>query len=217
MIGALMSRLGPRQRDPIGAMPLNPAKVRSACLLANFVNALGKRPEPIVVELGPATEGNVAFLGEHMACRIFVEDLLEKLPQGDTERRSGAAAPLGYADQSVDGILCWDIFDYLSPSAGQDLADDLARILRPGGALLLYHRTESLSDPRRVKYEIVDEESLRWRICNDARAAPVPGAAEPRGREDVPFAEHRRRHPAEEPDARGAVPQVVRGGQSRLT
>ena len=171
MIGALMSRLGPRQRDPIGAVPLNPAKVRSACLLANFVNALRKRPEPIVVELGPATEGNVAFLGEHVACRIFVEDLLEKLPRGDAEH-DVVPAPLEYANESVDGILCWDIFDYLSPSAGRDLADDLARILRPGGALLLYHRTESMSDPRRVKYEIVDEESLRWRVCNDAVPRP---------------------------------------------
>lgn len=171
MIGALMSRLGPRQRDPIGAMPLNPAKVRSACLLANFVNALRKRPEPIVVELGPATEGNVAFLGEHVACRIFVEDLLEKLPLGDAEH-DVVPAPLEYGNESVDGILCWDIFDYLSPSAGQELADDLARILRPGGALLLYHRTESMLDPRRVKYEIVDEESLRWRVCNDAVPRP---------------------------------------------
>lgn len=171
MIGALMSRLGPRQRDPIGAVPLNPAKVRSACLLANFVNALRKRPEPIVVELGPATEGNVAFLGEHVACRIFVEDLLEKLPLGDAEH-DVVPAPLEYGNESVDGILCWDIFDYLSPSAGQELADDLARILRPGGALLLYHRTESMLDPRRVKYEIVDEESLRWRVCNDAVPRP---------------------------------------------
>ncbi len=171
MIGALMSRLGPRQRDPIGAVPLNPAKVRSACLLANFVNALRKQPEPIVVELGPATEGNVAFLGENVACRIFVEDLLAKLPQGDADH-DVVLPPLEYANESVDGILCWDIFDYLSPSAGQDLADDLARILRPAGALLLYHRTESMSDPRRVKYEIVDEESLRWRVCNDAVPRP---------------------------------------------
>ena len=171
MIGALMSRLGPRQRDPIGAVSLSPAKVRSACLLANFVDALRKRPEPIVVELGPATEGNVAFLGEHVACRIFVEDLLEKLPRGDADD-DVVLPPLEYANESVAGILCWDILDYLSPSAGQDLADDLARILRPGGALLLYHRTESLVDPRRVKYEIVDEESLRWRICNDTVPRP---------------------------------------------
>ena len=216
MIGALMSRLGPRQRDPIGAVPLNPAKVRSACLLAHFVDALRKRPEPIVVELGPATEGNVAFLGEHVACRIFVEDLLDKLPLGEAAH-SVVPPPLQHANESVDGILCWDIFDYLSPSAGQDLADDLARILRPGGALLLYHRTESMSDPapgqvrdrRRGKPPLA---SLQRR-----RAAPVARAPEPRGREAVSFSEHRRRHPVEEPDARGDVPEVVRGGQSRLT
>ena len=173
MIGALMSRLGPRQRDPIGAVSLNAAKVRSACLLASFVDALRKRPEPVVVELGPATEGNVAFLGGHVACRIFVEDLLEKLPQAQGDPDHEVAVPaLEYPDESVDGILCWDIFDYLSPAAGRHLAEDLARILRPGGALLLYHRTESMSDPGRVKYEIVDASKLRWRICNDAVPRP---------------------------------------------
>ena len=173
MIGALMSRLGTRQRGPVSAVPINRAKVRSACLLANFVDALCKRPEPVVVELGPATEGNVAFLGEHVACRIFVEDLLARLSQVQGDTDLDVTLPrLEYADESVDGILCWDIFDYLSPNAGRELADDLARILRPGGALLLYHRTESLSDPRRVKYEIVDESSLRWRICNDALPRP---------------------------------------------
>ena len=173
MIGALMSRLGPRQRDPIGLVSLNRAKVQSACLLASFVGALCKRPEPVVVELGPATEGNVAFLGEHVACRIFVEDLLDKLTQVQGDAGLDVTLPrLEYADESVDGILCWDIFDYLSPSAGRELADDLARILRPGGALLLYHRTESLSDSGRIKYEIVDESSLRWRTCNDAVPRP---------------------------------------------
>ncbi len=173
MIGALMARLGPRRREAVRAVPLNVAKVRTACLLAGFVDALRKRPEPLVVELGPATEGNVAFLGEHVACRIFVEDLLAKLSKarGETDHDL-TLPPLEYADESIDGILCWDIFDYLDPAAAQDLADDLARILRPGGALLLYHRTESMSESRRVKYEIVDESRLRWRICNDAVPRP---------------------------------------------
>ena len=173
MIGALMSRLGPRQRHSIGVVPRTPVKVRSACLLSNFVDALRKRPQPVVVELGPATEGNVAFLGENVACRIHVEDLLAKLSQTQDDADDDAMLPpLEYADESIDGILCWDIFDYLSPSVGQDLADDLARILRPGGAVLLYHRTESLADTRRVKYEIVDETQLRWRVCNDVMPRP---------------------------------------------
>ena len=37
---------------------------------------------------------------------------------------------------SVDGILCWDIFDYVDRPAAQALARHLVRILRPDGALL---------------------------------------------------------------------------------
>lgn len=167
-IGAWMSRLGPRgQRSlRIRTAGANVAKARSACMLASFVATLRGRSEPVVIDLGPASGGNVEFLGEYLACKLFVEDMLEKLPkpQGDA---AGAPPPLRYADGSADGILCWDVFDYLSPAAGRVLAADLVRVLRPTGALLLYHRTEGLSDPRRVSYEIIDENHLRCRFCDD--------------------------------------------------
>ena len=37
--------------------------------------------------------------------------------------------------ESVDGILCWDLFDYLEVSTGRTLAARLTGLLRPGGAL----------------------------------------------------------------------------------
>ena len=44
--------------------------------------------------------------------------------------------------QSVDGVLCWDIFDFLEPAAAKALAREIVRVLRPGrrGDGLLLHQ-----------------------------------------------------------------------------
>ena len=35
------------------------------------------------------------------------------------------------ADASVDGVLCWDIFDFLDVPAAKALAREVVRVLRP--------------------------------------------------------------------------------------
>ena len=53
---------------------------------------------------------------------------------------------------SVDGILCWDLIDYLDRPSAQELAEQLTRVLRPDGALLgvLRHRARPTT-PRYTK------------------------------------------------------------------
>ena len=146
--------------------------VHTTLALAPFVLALQSRSAPLIIDLGPAVGGNVTFLGEHLGCKLVVEDLLESLPpvsdsDDDSDAADVAEEPtprLSDPDASVDGVLCWDVLDYLSPPAGKALADELVRVLRPGGALLLSHGTESLSQPGRVEYEIISETSLRYRL-----------------------------------------------------
>ncbi len=67
------------------------------------------------------------------------------------------------ADGTVDGVLCWDLIDYLERPAAFALARQLTRILRPGGSLLGFFRTAA--DPGRhyTRYTVVDESTLRHR------------------------------------------------------
>ena len=37
------------------------------------------------------------------------------------------------ADASVDGVLCWDVFDYLDKASAVKLAGQLTRLLKPEG------------------------------------------------------------------------------------
>src|SRR5205807_7545998 len=67
------------------------------------------------------------------------------------------------ADGEVDGILCWDLIDYLDRPSAQALATQLTRVLRPDGALLGFFGTAAPQDARYTKFIIVDDVNLRYR------------------------------------------------------
>jgi hypothetical protein len=66
-------------------------------------------------------------------------------------------------DVSIDGVLCWDLFDYIDRAAARALALQLSRVLRPGGALLGFFATARETDLYYTKYTIVDDLQLQRR------------------------------------------------------
>jgi hypothetical protein len=143
--------------------PLYPTKS-----LAAFLKLLQSRENPTLIDLGPVVGSNVTFFGEHLGCRIRVEDVA-----ADIERhfKDGKLAELPkffesrfpQAEGSVDGILCWDVLDFLDRRAGQALAAALTRLLRPDGALLGFFSTAEGRPQVYTKYLVVDGRSLRYR------------------------------------------------------
>jgi hypothetical protein len=117
---------------------------------------------------------NVSFFGEQLGCKIFVEDIFADL---DRHVRTGKTDALPaflktrftQADGAVDGVLCWDLIDYLDRAAAQALADQLTRMLRPDGSLLGFFGTAQPRDMRYTKYIIVDEMNLKHRSYQAAR------------------------------------------------
>jgi hypothetical protein len=136
--------------------------------LKKFLASLTSRESPVLLDLGPTVGSNVAFFGEQLGCKIFVEDIYADL---DRHARAGTleALPeflskrLRQEDASVDGILCWDLVDYLDRASAQALATQLTRVLRPDGALLGFFGTAQSRDTRFTKYIIVDEVNLKHR------------------------------------------------------
>ena len=70
---------------------------------------------------------------------------------------------LGFAPGSVDGILCWDLFDYLGKSSGQLLAGRLARLLKKGGVLYGFFGTTPAELTNYTRYVVEAEDTLRQR------------------------------------------------------
>lgn len=129
------------------------------------------RPMAEVLDLGPAIGPNIAFLGERIECRIHVKDLyadLERHARDDALDRFPeflASALCEYGPESIDAVLCWDIFDYLAPPAADALAGMLMQALRRGGALLALFGGGGTSEPSYTRYVIEDEGHLRYRVA----------------------------------------------------
>ena len=96
-----------------------------------------------MLELGPAIGSNITLLGERFGCKIYVKDLYADLDRHANEAAldrlpeflDGRFAEFG---ESIDAVLCWDVFDYLFPAAARVLAAGLTQALRPRGALLAF-------------------------------------------------------------------------------
>ena len=133
--------------------------------LRKFLASLTSRETPVLMDLGPVVGSNVNFFGERLGCKILLEDLF-----GDLDRHpSTADAPFAeflkgrfkHEAASVDGILCWNFFDFLDPPAAQVLAAELTKMLRPEGSLLAFFTTAGAANTRFSKYVIMDEDSLK--------------------------------------------------------
>jgi hypothetical protein len=167
----LLDRLAPRRTEPDVPQHLSaPADdpVFATKALRKFLTSLTSRELPVLLDLGPVVGSNVSFFGEQLGCKIFVEDIFADL---DRHTRAGKLGELPeflskrfpQADGEVDGILCWDLIDYLDRPAAQQLALQLTRVLRPEGALLGFFGTARPRETRYTKYIIVDEVNLKHR------------------------------------------------------
>jgi hypothetical protein len=125
----------------------------------------------VLLDLGPVVGSNVAFFGERLGCKIIIEDLF-----GDLDRHLRTSASpfaevlsgrLKHDAESVDGILCWNFFDYLDAPAARVLGSALTRLLRPEGSLLGFFTTVPAVDTRFAKYVIVDEDTLKQKPYTD--------------------------------------------------
>jgi hypothetical protein len=134
-----------------------------------FLSAIGQQPgAPVLLDFGPVIGSNVAFFGERLGCKLFIEDLFADY---DRHARAGTLDALPEAigsrfrhgDDSVDGVLCWDFFDYLEKPAALALARQVTRMLRPGGAVMGFFTTAAADRAGFTKYEVVGDASLRHR------------------------------------------------------
>jgi hypothetical protein len=146
--------------------------------LKKFLGALTSRESPVLLDLGPVVGSNVNFFGEQLGCKIFVEDIFADLSRhARDEKLENLPAFLGkrfpQADGAVDGILCWDLIDYMDRPSAQELAGQLTRVLRPGGTLLAFFGTAQPRDTSYTKYIIVDDVNLKYRPYDAARGRQV--------------------------------------------
>jgi len=157
--------------------PAHPTKA-----LGKFLSLLNAHDQPLLVDLGASVGTNITFFGEQLGCKILIEDLAKDIDRHVKEGKLDAlptffAERFRQADASVDGILCWDIFDYLDRRAAEPLARQLTRILRPEGVLLAFFSTSdprSIVQPTYTRHVVLDRANLQYRPYPAARAKLRP-------------------------------------------
>ena len=157
--------------------PAHPTKA-----LSKFLSSLNAKSQPLLLDLGPVVGTNVTFFGEELGCKILVENVFKDIDRHIVEGKveelpAFLSKRFSQADESLDGILCWDIFDYLDWKAAQALARELVRIVRADGAVLAqFSTTESKvpGPPTYTKYVVVDRQTLQYRPYAAARGKQRP-------------------------------------------
>lgn len=171
------------ESSPVAAAPppapaprVEPASTSK--VLPKFLAALAGIEAPVLMDVGPVVGSNIAFFGDHLSCKFFVEDLFAEV---ETHRRKGtedtlplAVTPrLSHAPGSIDGILCWDLFDYLDKKTSQALSARLVSLLKPGGALYGFFGTAPADVDYYTRFVVDAPDQLRLR--------QVPAAPTKRG------------------------------------
>jgi hypothetical protein len=179
-LGGFLSRLGGRRStdpDPGGArsddaLVAAPAPAYTTKALRKFLSTLAGREAPVLLDLGPVIGSNLNFFGESLGCKVFIEDLYadveRHLKNGTiTELPDFIRKRLAHADASIDGVLAWDLVDYLDQPSAHALASELVRVMRADAALLGFFATAAprgeLQVTQYTKYMVLDEQTLRHR------------------------------------------------------
>jgi SAM-dependent methyltransferase len=157
------------------AVPAVADPVFATKALRKFLSALSAHDTPTLLDLAPVVSDNLNFFGDHLGCKVIIEDTYSEVERLAREGRSAEAAQMlagrfAHAPQSVDGILCWDLMDYLDRPAAQTLADELTRLLRPDGVLLAFFGTAPPNGAHYTRYVIADDVTLRYRVYPASRA-----------------------------------------------
>ena len=150
-----------------------PRTSRRCIGLGDFIRGLKNAGDArfSVLDLGPTTPANIAYLTE-LGARVYNQDILRESrnPEYQAKQEDGSleidpekffAENLNYAAGHFDAILCWDVADYLPESLVKPLVERLETLLKPKGHLLaFFHMKDAGPESRYSRHHIVQEDTL---------------------------------------------------------
>lgn len=154
-------------QPPADAQPRPPdGPVVTSKTLQRFLALLGARPAPVLLDLGPFSGANVTYFGRLLSCKVIIGDLFADL---DRQTRDGRASDIPaflsnrftLDESSIDGVLLWDVYDYLDRRAAQALSAVLVRALRDDGAVMGFFGGANQVCIGSTRFVVEDESHVR--------------------------------------------------------
>ena len=151
------------------------AQETSCPVFASLIEIMSNERKWVILDLGPARASNLEVLSR-FRCRLLIEDIHELTatlggePDGDKAALANwfeQWAP-GVSPASIDVVIGWDIFNYLTTELCKSFIDMLVPLLRPGAYvyLLVYSQREMSAQP--VPFKIVSDNRLEYQPLTKA-------------------------------------------------
>jgi 2-polyprenyl-3-methyl-5-hydroxy-6-metoxy-1,4-benzoquinol methylase len=120
--------------------------------LEEFFNQIRDTNGLTILELGRATQKNISFITD-LGHRLYSEDFLRSLNEAfDGEDSAEQTNPgrieyflkqtLDYPEGHFDGVLVWDVLEYLNPVLLNAVVDRLHHIVRPKAYMLAFFHSD---------------------------------------------------------------------------
>ncbi|MBV9406661.1 MAG: class I SAM-dependent methyltransferase [Acidobacteriaceae bacterium] len=124
-----------------------------------------------ILDMSGASQANITFITD-LGHRISSDDIIGTMQQcfgSDFHENQQAASnaqrfieqTLTFPDQSFNGALIWDALQFLVSPLLEDTVAQLLRVMRPGGAMLLFFNAdEKVARIPLYNYRIQDQKTL---------------------------------------------------------
>jgi 2-polyprenyl-3-methyl-5-hydroxy-6-metoxy-1,4-benzoquinol methylase len=144
---SLRSRGGARGEEFISARPSRG--------LEEFFTYIRDQSGLTILDLGGATQQNVSFI-TNLGHRLYSEDFLQILQEtfgGDDAEQANPGRidyflrqALDYPEGQFDGVLVWDVLEYLGPALLTAVVERLHAIVRPKSYMLAFFHADDKLD-----------------------------------------------------------------------
>lgn len=140
--------------------------------LKTFIQEITAVQKAVILDIGCICDHNIDFFIRRR-CRIFVDDLLRfnaRIGKQGLDISTALVDELPedfvYPEDYFDGILCWDVFDYLGANATRALVEKIQRMLKPGSCALALFASENAPSNAAIRYRIASQEELRYELLD---------------------------------------------------
>lgn len=122
-----------------------------------------------ILDLGSASQANISFVTGR-GYKLYTEDLFRTVVRSVSQSQAGAEEwseerffrdNLRYTEGQFDGVLCWDLLDFLDDYLAKPLVERLYAFVKPGSHLLVFfHTAPSGQEVPIQQYRIAAEDRL---------------------------------------------------------
>ena len=128
---------------------------RSSRGLQEFFNYIRGQSGLTILDFGAATQQNVSFI-TNLGHRLYSENFVQLLKESFSANTADQSNPgriegflkqaLDYPEGRFDGVLIWDVLEYLSPPLLAAVVERLHKIVKPQSYMLAFFHSDDKQD-----------------------------------------------------------------------